>query len=505
MNTTTQKMGISGRIAALFLQAQITPLLALLAFLLGVFAVLVTPREEEPQINVTMANVLIPFPGASVADVEQMVATPAEQLLSGMEGTEHVMSVSRPGLAVLTVQFKVGVPRTEALVRLHDQLRSHADFVPEGLGVLQPLIRPKGIDDVPIVSFTLHGKDADASAFDLERVAHSVEAELQRVPGTREVRSIGGPGRAVLVRLQPERMAGTGMTVPELRAALQSANLGLPVGDLLAGEKTIALEAGPFLSSADEVADLVVGTRGGRPVFLKDVAEVRDGPPPAQRMVWLGKPGKQGPEEFPAVTLQITKKPGENAIDVANALAARMAQRGLGDQLWCEQLSPVPSEAIAQAEAQIAHCLKNGAQPALAGSSLGGFYVTHLAEKHELRTVVINPFVPHDAFDQSLFIGEHEMLYSGERFRFTETHAAQIAAMDTPALTRPQDFWLLAEEGDETVRPYADYIFELPTTSTLFQPLLSTIPLQVFAASVARERGYDVDKPRNLAKSVTVE
>ena len=326
MNTTTKKMGISGRIAALFLQAQITPLLALLAFLLGAFAVLVTPREEEPQINVTMANVLIPFPGASVADVEQMVATPAEQLLSGMEGTEHVMSVSRPGLAVLTVQFKVGVPRTEALVRLHDQLRSHADFVPEGLGVLQPLIRPKGIDDVPIVSFTLHGKDADASAFDLERVAHSVEAELQRVPGTREVRSIGGPGRAVLVRLQPDRMAGTGMTVPELRAALQSANLGLPVGDLLAGEKTIALEAGPFLSSADEVANLVVGTRGGRPVFLKDVAEVRDGPPPAQRMVWLGKPGKQGPEEFPAVTLQITKKPGENAIDVANALAARMAQ-----------------------------------------------------------------------------------------------------------------------------------------------------------------------------------
>ena len=267
MNTTAKKMGISGRIAALFLQAQITPLLALLAFLLGVFAVLVTPREEEPQINVTMANVLIPFPGASVADVEQMVATPAEQLLSGMEGTEHVMSVSRPGLAVLTVQFKVGVPRTEALVRLHDQLRSHADFVPEGLGVLQPLIRPKGIDDVPIVSFTLHGKDADASAFDLERVAHSVEAELQRVPGTREVRSIGGPGRAVLVRLQPERMAGTGMTVPELRAALQSANLGLPVGDLLAGEKTIALEAGPFLSSADEVADLVVvavGRASGR-------------------------------------------------------------------------------------------------------------------------------------------------------------------------------------------------------------------------------------------------
>lgn len=232
-------LGISGRTAAQFLQAQITPLLALVAFLLGVFAVLVTPREEEPQINVTMANVLIPFPGASVQDVEQMVASPAEQLLAGLQGVEHVMSVSRPGLAVLTVQFKVGVARSEALVRLHDQIRSHSDFVPEGLGVLQPLIRPKGIDDVPIVTFTLHGQDETTSAFDLERVAHSVEAELQRVPGVREVRTLGGPGRAVLVELDPARMASTGTTALALRSALQSANLGLPVGDLLADRKSV--------------------------------------------------------------------------------------------------------------------------------------------------------------------------------------------------------------------------------------------------------------------------
>ncbi|QNP61266.1 efflux RND transporter permease subunit [Paenacidovorax monticola] len=315
-------MGVSGRIAALFLQAQITPLLALLALLLGVFAVLVTPREEEPQINVTMANVLIPFPGASVADVEQMVATPAEQMLAGMEGTDHVMSVSRPGLAVVTVQFKVGVPRTEALVRLHDQIRSHADWVPQGLGVQPPLIQPQGIDDVPIVAFTLHGTQADTGAFDLERVARSVEAQLQRVPGTREVRTLGGPGRAVLVRLDPARLAGTGTTVQDLRSALQSANQGLPVGDLLAGERTVAVEAGPFIGSADELADLVVGVHGGKPVFLKDVAELRDGPPPPVRAVWHG----QGGQEYPAVTLQVTKKPGENAIDVANALTARMAQ-----------------------------------------------------------------------------------------------------------------------------------------------------------------------------------
>ncbi|WP_240919289.1 efflux RND transporter permease subunit [Acidovorax sp. HDW3] len=323
MAAHNDKMGISGRIAAFFLTAQITPLLALVAFLLGAFAVLVTPREEEPQINVTMANVLVPFPGASVQDVEQMVATPVEGLLAGMQGVEHVMSVSRPGLAVLSVQFKVGVPRTEALVRLHDELRSHSDLLPAGLGVQAPLIRPKGIDDVPIVSFTLHGQNADTSAFDLERVAHSVQAELQRVPGVRAVQTIGGPGRAVLVQLDPARLASTGVTVLELRAALQAANQGLPVGDLLGAAKTIALDAGPFLSNAQEVADLVVATRAGKPVFLKDIAQVQDGAPTPQRYVWFGAPGG---EQWPAVTLQITKKAGENAIDVANALAARMAQ-----------------------------------------------------------------------------------------------------------------------------------------------------------------------------------
>ena len=320
--------GISGRIAHFFQAAQITPLLALLAALLGLFAVLVTPREEEPQINVTMANVLIPFPGASVADVEQMVATPAEQVLSQMAGTEHVMSVSRPGVAVLTVQFKVGVERTEALVRLHDTLRSNTDWLPRDLGVLEPIIKPKGIDDVPIVTLTLFSKNADTGAFALERVAHSMEAEIKRVAGTREVQTVGGPGRAVMVRLDPARMASTGTTALALRSALQSANLGLPVGDLLAGEKTVALQAGPYLSSAQEVAQLVIGSHQGKPVFLQDVAQVRDGAPPAQRMVWFGQPGTEGQaaQEWAAVTLQVTKKAGENAIDVANALATRMQQ-----------------------------------------------------------------------------------------------------------------------------------------------------------------------------------
>ncbi|PRD68090.1 multidrug transporter AcrB [Malikia spinosa] len=321
-----KSMGPSGRIAALFQSAQITPLLALVALLLGIFAVLVTPREEEPQINVTMANVLVPFPGASVRDVEQMVAIPAEQVLSRIAGIEHVMSVSRPGVAVLTVQFKVGVPRSEALVRLHDTLRDHSDWLPPGLGVLEPLVKPKGIDDVPIVTLTLFSRDVDTGAYELERVAHSIEADLKRVPGTQDVTTLGSPGRAVRVQIDPGRMAGSGVTVQDLRQSLQSANMGLPVGELLAGNQSVSLEAGPWLSSADEVAELMVGVRAGKPVFLRDVAEVSEGPLPAARHVWHGLNQQQGGGEFPAVTLAVTKKPGENAIDVANAVMQRVEQ-----------------------------------------------------------------------------------------------------------------------------------------------------------------------------------
>ncbi|CAD5375169.1 Acriflavin resistance protein [Rubrivivax sp. A210] len=319
-------LGVSGRIAAYFQRAQITPLLALVALLLGLFAVGVTPREEEPQINVTMANVLIPFPGAAVRDVEQMVAGPAEQVLAQIAGIEHVSSVSRTGLAVVTVQFKVGVPRTEALVRLYDTVNANADWLPRSLGVLAPIIKPKGIDDVPIVTLTLFSRNAATGPYDLERVAHSMEAEIKRVPGTREIATTGGPGRAVLVQMDPTRLAGSGLTVADLRQALLSANLGLPVGELISGNRTVAVESGPFLRQAAEVGELVVGVRAGKPVFMRDVATVVDGPLPASRYVWHGVAARPGTPaaDYPAVTISVTKKPGENAIDVADAVMRRV-------------------------------------------------------------------------------------------------------------------------------------------------------------------------------------
>lgn len=314
-----QPLGISGRIARYFQSAQITPLIALVALLLGIFSVLVTPREEEPQINVTMANVLIPFPGASAKNVEQMVSVPAEQVLSQIADIEHVTSVSRPGMSVITVQFQVGVPRTEALVRLYNTIQSNQDWLPKNLGVGDPIVKPKGIDDVPILTATLYTKNNQEGAYELERVAHALEAEIKHVKGTREVVTLGGPGRAVNIDVDPVRMAASNITIADMRRALQSANLGAPLGEVTNANQSIAVEVGRYFSDAKDIAELVVGLHDGRPVYLGEVAQIHDGPPPAERYVWYGEAGKTT-VEYPAVTLSVTKKPGQNAVAVADAV-----------------------------------------------------------------------------------------------------------------------------------------------------------------------------------------
>jgi len=325
-------LGISGRLAAAFQANALTPLLALVALLLGLFAVLVTPREEEPQINVTMANVLIPFPGASSADVQNLVARPAEQVLGQIAGIEHTYSVSRPGMAVLTVQFQVGVPRTEALVRLYDVLNANQDWLPRELGTLPPIVKPKGIDDVPVLAVSLWSKDA-TSASELERVAHAVESEIKRVPGVREVATIGGPGRVVQVTLQPQRLRERGVDVLRLKQTLGAASFALPSGQVMdeqadvGSPRALAVETGEFLRSAQDVGDLVVGTHQGKPVYLREVAQVQDGAAQATKQVWFTPAGQAGADTgagHPAVTITVTKKPGTNAVDVASAVRLRL-------------------------------------------------------------------------------------------------------------------------------------------------------------------------------------
>ncbi|HEX5634028.1 MAG TPA: efflux RND transporter permease subunit, partial [Gemmatimonadales bacterium] len=325
-------MGISGRIARYFQDSQLTPLAALVALLLGVFAVLATPREEEPQIDVTMVNVFVPFPGAGVRDVESLVTIPAEQVLAQMPGVEHIHSVSRPGMAMVAVQFEVGVPRTEAIVRTRDTLEANRDWVSPELGVLEPVVKPRGIDDVPVVALTFYSEDPAKGAYELERVAHAIEAEVKRVPGTREVQTLAGPGRAVRVLLDADRMNAAGVSAADVRNALQLSSAALPPAAVVRDNREVAVETGNYLESAAEVRSLVVGAVDRRPVYLGDVAEVVDGPLQPSRYAWIGTGpaaadkgfGVRG--EFPAVTLQVTKKPGENAVDVAARVMQRVGQ-----------------------------------------------------------------------------------------------------------------------------------------------------------------------------------
>lgn len=323
-------MGISGRIAEYFLRNSLTPLIALIALLLGVFATLVTPREEEPQINVTMANVFIPFPGAAVKDVENLVTRPAEQGLSRIAGIEHIYSVSRPGMAVITVQYKVGEEPVQALVRLYDTINAHSDWVSPHLGVGQPIIKPKGIDDVPIVALTFWTADHDKSGFEMQQVARAVEIELKRIPGTRDVVTIGGPGHVLRVLMDTERMNAYGVTAQDLKAALQVSNASQPAGSLVSGNRELLVQTGTYLESAADVRKLVVGVHGQKPVFMADVAQVIDGPDQPGRYVWHGEKGQARAagqdafQEFPAVTLAVSKKPGVNAADVAAGVIARM-------------------------------------------------------------------------------------------------------------------------------------------------------------------------------------
>ena len=327
-----ERLGISGRIARTFLQSQLTPLLAILAVMLGLFAVLVTPREEEPQINVTMANVFVPFPGASAKEVESLISTPAEQVLARIAGIEHVYSVSKPGMAIITVQYEVGEDQTKALVNLYDTVLSKRDWLSPELGAGEPIIKPIGIDDVPIVTLTLWTADEKRGAFEMERVAHALEIELKRIPGTREVYTVGGPDNVVRVLLDAGRLAAFGMSAQDVRNALQVANAAQPSGRLVAGNREILVETGTFLAGIEDVKRLMIGVHQGKPIFMTDVAEVLDGADQPERYVWLGT-GAGGKHkgltthgEFPAVTVAVSKKPGENAVDIARTIIHRVDQ-----------------------------------------------------------------------------------------------------------------------------------------------------------------------------------
>jgi multidrug efflux pump subunit AcrB len=251
-----------------------------------------------------------------------------EQVLGEIDGVKHIYSTSRPGLAVLTIQFEVGEARTEAIVRLYNAIYSNQDWRPANLGVLQPLVRPGGIDDVPILTLTLWTRDAERGAWDLGKVARSIETEIKRVPGTRDVYTIGSPADVVRVELDVQRLAGHGLTVADVAGALQGANLVRQAGQLVGDGRVAPVQAGEFLADRDQVAGLVVGARAGKPVYLEDVAEVSAAPEQPVSYVWhstgAAVTGAAAVGQAPAVTIAVSKRPGQNAIDVASQVLERI-------------------------------------------------------------------------------------------------------------------------------------------------------------------------------------
>ncbi|MCL9776309.1 efflux RND transporter permease subunit [Vibrio methylphosphonaticus] len=316
------KMGISGRIAATFQTSAMTPLLALVALLLGLMAIAVTPKEEEPQIDVTFADIYIPFPGATPREVESLVTNPTEQIVSEINGIDKIYSFSQPGGAMIVAIFEVGIPRNEAVVKIYNKLYSNNDWIPPNMGVGQPLIKPRGIEDVPIVNVTLSAKHEDVSLQALTSVASGLETELKRIKGTRDIYTVGRQPTIVDVRLDPAKMSGYGVTIDALNKMLPDANSASTLLSLTQDNQSIPLQIGEFLTNIDDVKQLVVGLNDDQPVYLSDIAQVElDADTPTQ-VVWTGDKNQLKP----AVTIAIAKKSGENAVDVAKKIEQRLTQ-----------------------------------------------------------------------------------------------------------------------------------------------------------------------------------
>ena len=310
------KLGLAGRLAKGFLRSKLTPLLVFASLLLGLLAVALTPREEEPQIVVPMVDLYVPYPGATPKEVESQVTTPLEKRLWGIPGVEYLYSVSRPGLSLITVRFKVNEPQEESLVKVHQELMANADLLPSG--AMKPVAKLLTIDDVPFLTLTLHGEKETPGQ--LRALGEALARELATVPDTAQVKVVGGAKRQVRIEPDPAKLRSLGMSLGELMPALQSAEAQLPAGALVAGNRSTTVEASGFLMEASELKRLVVGVRNGRPLYLADVAKVSDAPEAEPAFVMHGERGTF----TPAVTLTLSKRKGTNATHLAEVALAKV-------------------------------------------------------------------------------------------------------------------------------------------------------------------------------------
>ncbi len=326
------KLGLAGRLARAFIHSKLTPLLLLASILLGAFAVLKLPREEEPQIIVPMSDVAVRMPGVSAKEIEQRITTPLERILWEIPGVEYLYSTSSPGLATVIVRFKVGEDEERAAVRLQEKLAAHMDVIPAGASA--PLVKTRSIDDVPVLAVTLWSPHY--SGFELRRLASELRTRVEEVGGVGEVTVTGGERRVVRVLLDPARLAARHLAPAQIAAAVQAANERRPAGEIATGNREIQLELGTVLVTPRDVGDVVVGSTDTHAVLLRDVAEIVDAPEEPSTYVRFGAgvaasgaAATLGPSTVPAVTLSVAKHKGENAVSVvADVMRKLDAARG---------------------------------------------------------------------------------------------------------------------------------------------------------------------------------
>ncbi|MFZ0061910.1 MAG: efflux RND transporter permease subunit [Pyrinomonadaceae bacterium] len=330
---TKDGLGPAGKLAQAFINSKLTPLVIVASILLGVGAVLLLPREEEPQIVVPMIDVFVQMPGASAKEVEERVTKPMEKLLWEVPGVEYIYSTSAPGYSMAVVRFYVGQSEEASIVRLNQKMSANFDLIPPGAS--PPLIKPRSIDDVPILALTLASDRYDH--FTLRRVAAQVHDQIKEVRDVSEVKIIGGQRRQIRVLLDDARMAAYGAAPASIVPMLQQENKQLQSGSFSLGNREFLVETGGFLHSAEEVGDVVVGVSNGRPVFLRDVARIEDGAEePADYVLYGTGPAESGATPttttpstanqnvMPALTISVAKRKGTNAIAIADQVIEKV-------------------------------------------------------------------------------------------------------------------------------------------------------------------------------------
>lgn len=313
----TERLGLAGKLARLFTESKLTPLATIAALLLGMLALSITPREEEPQIIVPMVDVAVSFPGASPREVEERITTPMEKILWGVRDVEYIYSASRSGGALVTVRFKVGTELEPAVMRVHHRLRERMPEKPDGATF--PLVRSYTIDDVPFLALTLHSPTK--SDYELRTIAQQMTHAMAEVADISRIDVIGGQQRTVQIIPDLRKLARHNVSLAEYFEPLRTTNVKGRVGTTKKSDPELWIDVGAFFESAKEIEDVVVGIKGGRAIRVKDVANVRDGPGDRTREVLFVEKGKS-PEA--AVTLSMAKRPGTNATLLAETVLAKV-------------------------------------------------------------------------------------------------------------------------------------------------------------------------------------